>query len=76
MAEGVASLSRAALEAHLETVRFVEGVERGRWKILRYEWPHLYVRVTGATSGATFAHDFHLECEGYPDPGPFVERWS
>jgi len=23
-----------------------------------------------------FAHDFHLECTGFPDPGPYVERWS
>ncbi|WP_296710708.1 hypothetical protein [Rhodoblastus sp.] len=76
MAEGVASLSREALEAHLESVRFVEGAERGRWKILRYAWPHLFVRVSVTAPGATFAHDFHLECEGYPDPGPFVERWA
>jgi hypothetical protein len=76
MAEGVAAIARQTLEAQLDSVRFVEGVERARWTILRYAWPHLYVRVTAAATGTTFSQDFHLECEGYPDPGPFVERWA
>ncbi|MHB8884703.1 MAG: DUF7665 family protein [Methylovirgula sp.] len=76
MGEDSASLSRETLEAHLESVRFVEGAERGRWQSLHYAWPHLYVRVTATASGVTFSHDFHIECHGYPDPGPFVERWA
>jgi hypothetical protein len=54
------------------------GIEAGRWAVLKFAWPDLYVRVTGRDleSGRTFSHDFHLECEGYPDPGPFVERWA
>lgn len=76
MAEGVAAIARQTLEAQLDSVRFIEGVERGRWTILRYAFPHLYVRVTATAPGTTFSQDFHLECEGYPDPGPFVERWA
>lgn len=76
MAEGIAALSQETLESHIESVRFVEGIERGRWQLLRYAWPHLYVRVTATATGTNFAQDFHLECEGYPDPGPFVERWA
>src|SRR5581483_10491403 len=76
MAEGVAAISRQTLDAQLDSVRFTEGIERGRWTILRYAFPHLYVRVTAKTPGTTFSQDFHLECEGFPDPGPFVERWA
>lgn len=76
MAEGVAAIARQMLEAQLGSVRMIEGAERGRWTILRYDFPHLYVRVTATVPGATYTHDFHLECDGFPDPGPFVERWK
>jgi hypothetical protein len=78
MAEAIASPARRTLEAHLETVRFLAGIEDGRWSVLRLEWPNLYVRVTGRDleTGQTLTHDSRLECEAYPDPGPFVERWA
>jgi hypothetical protein len=31
---------------------------------------------TVESQGGYFSHDFHLECKGYPEPGPFVERWA
>lgn len=66
------------VEAQLNSVRFLASAADGRWTILKSAWPHYYVRVTGKDpdSGHTFSHDFHLECQGYPDPGPFVERWA
>jgi hypothetical protein len=66
------------LEAQLNSVRFLAGVAEGRWTILKSAWPNYYVRVTGKDpdSGRNFSHDFHLECKGYPEPGPFVERWA
>ena len=78
MGEEIISPARRTLEAQLAAPRVVCGIDQGRWSILKFDWPHLYVRVTGrdAVSGRTYGHDFHLECEGYPDPGPFVERWA
>jgi hypothetical protein len=78
MAEEVVSPAKRTLEAQLNTVRFLSGVEEGRWEVLLLVWPHLYVRVTGRDpeTGNRFSHDFHLECDGHPDPGPFVERWA
>lgn len=76
MAEGVAAISRQTLETQLDSVRFIDGIERGRWTLLRDSFPDLYVRVTVNAPGKTFSQDFHLECAGYPDPGPFVERWA
>jgi hypothetical protein len=78
MAEEIASPAQRTLETQFNCVRFLSGVEDGRWELQRLAWPHVYVRVTGRDpdSGRTFSHDFHLECAGFPDPGPFVERWS
>lgn len=78
MGDEVVPPARRTLEAQLAAPRVLCGVEQERWSILKLDWPHLYVRVTGrdAATGRTCTHDFHLECEGYPDPGPFVERWA
>lgn len=78
MAEEIDSPAKRTLEAHLTTVRFLSGAQEGRWEVLLLAWPYLYVRITGRDpeSGQSFTQDFRLECEGYPDPGPFVERWA
>lgn len=69
---------RKSYESHLQAVRFLVGVEQGRWEVLNSDFPDLYVRVKGKDeeSGISFSQDFHIECEGYPAPGPFVERWD
>jgi hypothetical protein len=78
MVEEIVPPARRTVETQLNSVRFLAGVEAGRWKLLEFAWPHVCVRVTGTDpdTGRTFAHDFHLECTGFPDPGPFVERWG
>ena len=78
MGEALVSPARQALEAHLNSVRMLAGIEAGRWAVLKIAWPDLYVRVTGRDpdGGRILTQDFRLECEGYPDPGPFVERWA
>ncbi len=72
------SPSRRTVEAQLSSVRFVSAIERGRWSVLLMDWPSVYVRVTAADidTGKTFSHDFRVQCDGFPEPGPFVERWS
>ena len=65
------------LMAQLDSIRFLAGIEEGRWQVLSLHWPYLYVRVRFSSQAEqpSFGHDFRLECSGYPDPGPFVERW-
>ena len=69
---------RRTYEAHLKAVRFLAGVDEGRWQVLQSTFPHLYVRVVAKDSefDASATQDFHLVCDGYPVPGPFVERWD
>jgi hypothetical protein len=66
------------LVTQLESGRFLSGVDEGRWKVLRLSFPDLYVRVTATDteSQVRVVQDFHLLCDGYPSPGPFVERWD
>jgi len=72
------SPAQRSLEAHLSAVRFQSGIEEGRWNVLLYGFPHLYVHITGENpeSISKMTHDFHLECEDYPATGPFVESWA
>jgi hypothetical protein len=69
---------RKTYESHLCAFRFMVGIDQGRWVVLKSEFPNLYIRVIGKDddSGITFTQDFHLVCDGYPYPGPFVERWD
>jgi hypothetical protein len=78
MADEIVPPARRNLEAQLNSVRFLVGDDAGRWELLLLKWPDVYVRVNGRDpdTGQTFTHDFHLECTGFPDPGPLVERWS
>lgn len=69
---------RKTFEAHLRSARFVAGVEEGRWKVLKSAFPDLYVSITGRDpdTGYVLTQDFHLICDNYPAPGPYVERWN
>lgn len=77
MAEVEMSPAQKTLIDQLDTVRFLAGIDEGRWEKLALAWPYLFVRIRAAVgSDAFFTHDFRLECTGFPDPGPYVERWA
>ena len=78
MAEETASASQRSLEAHLNSVRFQAGVEEGRWKVLRYDFPILVVELTAVDffSGQTASFSFQLLCDNFPAVGPFIQHWD
>lgn len=78
MAEAEATPAQATLSVQMDKVAFVSAVDEGRWQVLALSWPYLYVRVRAmaGSGGSTCQHDFRLECAGFPDPGPYVERWA
>lgn len=77
MAE-VSSPAERTLIAQLDSVPFQRGVEEGRWILQHFKFPDLFVRVRAVDrdTGALAEYDFHLLCDGYPLPGPYVERWD
>lgn len=72
------SPAEQTLDAHLDRMRFQAGVEKGRWRVLKYAFPHLYVNVAGIDpeTGRSVNQDFHAECSNYPAAELFVERWQ
>ncbi|MER9243460.1 hypothetical protein [Mesorhizobium sp. M0633] len=77
MADVEMTPAQRTLGFQLNSVRFLAGVDEGRWEVLAMAWPYLFVRIRVATGPeAIFTHDFRLECTGFPDPGPYVERWA
>jgi hypothetical protein len=78
MAEETRSASQRSLEDQLDSVPFQAGVEEGRWKILRYEFPTLEVELTATDpfGGRTASLQFQLVCDNFPALGPFVQRWD
>jgi hypothetical protein len=62
-----------SLRADLASARFLSGEDRGRWKLVKLEWPHLYVNVN-ARDGRTFT--LRLDCRGFPGQGPTGTFWD
>lgn len=61
------------LEQHLRGARFLAGTVRGRWKVVRLEWPQLFVEVS--------THDgrgvvLKVDCTGYPQQPPTAMPWD
>lgn len=78
MAEQGLAGDEATLQAHLKSVRFLAGVEEGRWALLSCDFPYLVVSVTGQdfTGQTTTTMQFQLICDGFPVRAPFVQHWD
>lgn len=69
--------AQKTLVHQLDSVRFLAGFDEGRWEVLSLDWPHLFVRIQVVTGpDVTCTQDFRLECSGFPNPGPYIERWA
>ena len=66
-----------ALQAHLQSEAFAFGVERGWWREVRWNFPHVDIAVAAATrAGAPNEFLFHIECTGYPHEPPLALQWD
>jgi hypothetical protein len=61
------------LEQHLKGARFLQGVGRDRWKLVKMGWPHTLVEVV-ARDGRRFVLRF--DCTGYPEAAPTATLWD
>jgi hypothetical protein len=78
MADENISAAQRTLEAQLNSLRFLAGVESGRWKIVDLVFPSLVVEVTAKdpNSGRNATLEFQLLCDNFPALGPFVQHWD
>lgn len=72
---GDASLdnAQAALIAHLAEGPFLSGADKGRWALVKLNWPYLYVDVF-AYNGDKYT--LRLDCSGYPKQPPTGAFWD
>jgi hypothetical protein len=78
MAEEAVGGEQVTLTAHLDSTRFLAGVEEGRWGVLLYDFPILIVQISGQDySGlVSVSMDFQMICDGFPVTAPFVQHWD
>ncbi len=63
---------------HVTSVRFLEGVERGRWRIEgEIAWPVALVAVSAAPrENAPTEYFLRFDLSGYPDTAPTATPWN
>ena len=66
------------LRNHLEQPAFVEGVARGRWRVMgQVDWPHVLVAVSAAQRDSGPPEFFlRFNLDGYPASAPTVTPWD
>lgn len=69
---------QALIARDLDAPRLIAGVEIGKWRIIRHEFPNLIVSV-GAEVGVgrpPICLTFRCQCDDYPGQAPYVELWD
>jgi hypothetical protein len=66
-----------AFQAYVEGARFQSGVDRGEWRLVTVDWPHVVIAVSAAArpnGPSEFALQFDLA--GYPVDAPPAAPWD
>lgn len=61
------------LEQHLHSARFLAGAVRGRWKVVQFEWPLLFVEISARDGRGVV---LKIDCAGYPQQPPTAMPWN
>ena len=63
---------------HLNSARFQEGVDRGRWQMLgNIAWPIVIIAVAaGPRDGAPSEYVLRFDLTGYPETAPTATPWN
>jgi hypothetical protein len=65
------------LQRDLNSPRVLAGIRRGKWRIVRCDFPDLIVQVNVSVAlGPDVAFMFHCLCDDYPGIAPYVEIWD
>ncbi len=70
------SPAERALRADLDRGPFQSGVDRGKWRLLRVEWPHVQIAVSAAPDRGPKEYVLRMECSNYPQSAPTVGLWD
>lgn len=77
MSDAVVAPDERVLRAHLDSGRFLAGVEAGWWWLVSVEWPIAIVMVSAAPrTGAPGEFAIRFELNGYPNTAPTGCIWD
>ena len=77
MTDVVLAPDERAFRAHLDTGRFLAGVDAGRWRLVSVEWPIAILMVSAAPrEGAPTEFSIRFELNGYPNAAPTGGIWD
>lgn len=69
--------SAARVESDMEDSAFISGCERGRWRVISYEFPILYFAVSATEpDGTSSEYVFRAELTNFPAQAPMVQIWD
>ena len=65
------------LRSHLAAGPFQSGVDRGRWRLLSVQWPHVIIAISAAERpAAPDEYVLRFECGDYPRTPPTAQPWD
>jgi hypothetical protein len=66
-----------AFLAHVRSARFLAGVDAGRWRLVKTDWPTVLVAVAAARrAGSPSEYFLRLTADGYPAAGITAAPWD
>jgi hypothetical protein len=73
----IADPSAARVAADLEEADFVSGRDAGRWRIVRFDFPHLDFAISATEpDGRSSEYGFRAELSNFPAQAPKVRIWD
>lgn len=73
----VMTLEERIFRTHVDRGSFQSGVDRGRWRLVAIDWPHVIIAVSAAArAGGPAEYAFRFECSGYPQSAPTAQPWD
>ncbi len=71
------TVDEAVFCEHVQHGNFLDGVSRGKWKIVRQEWPHVWIEVRAAQRDpSSDAYVLRFDCTNYPQSAPTAVLWD
>lgn len=69
--------AETSVREHMGKASFLRGVARGRWKVLRFSFPELFIELAAIDpQGTPLTFCFRMLVDGYPNAAPDVRCWD
>jgi hypothetical protein len=76
-AESATAPDERAFRLAVGAADFLDGADRGRWRLLEINWPHALIAVEAAPRGrGPKEFVFRFELSGYPNEAPAATPWD